>query len=84
MGFKVSGFSVQVSGTTFPRPYETTFKITVLLLGTKTRWDDMYFNLGAWCLVAERITSKFLFRSDWTLAASGGARVKLRQNGTVS
>ena len=35
----------------------------------------MYFNLGAF--VAERITSKFLFRSDWTLAASGGARMKL-------
>jgi hypothetical protein len=28
--------------------------------------------------------SEFLFRSDWTLAASGVARVKLRQNGTVS
>jgi len=26
---------------------------------------------------------KFLSRSDWTIAASGGARVKLRQNGTV-
>ena len=27
---------------------------------------------------------KFLFRSDWTLAASGGAYMKLRQNGIVS
>jgi hypothetical protein len=27
---------------------------------------------------------KFLSRSDWTIAASGGARVKLRQNGIVS
>ena len=26
---------------------------------------------------------QFLFRSDWTLAASGAARVKLRQIGTV-
>jgi hypothetical protein len=26
---------------------------------------------------------KFLFRSDWTLAARGGAYMKLRQNGTV-
>ncbi|MGB9438272.1 MAG: hypothetical protein WCB15_10045, partial [Desulfobacterales bacterium] len=29
-------------------------------------------------------SQKFLSRSDWTLAASGGARVKLRQNGIVS
>ena len=28
--------------------------------------------------------TKFLFRSDWTLAASGVARVKLHPNGTVS
>ena len=27
---------------------------------------------------------EFLFRSDWTLAARGAARVKLRQNGIVS
>jgi hypothetical protein len=27
---------------------------------------------------------KFLFRLGWTLAASGGARMKLHQNGTVS
>jgi hypothetical protein len=27
---------------------------------------------------------KFLFRSDWTLAARGGAHMKLRQNGIVS
>ena len=29
-------------------------------------------------------SQKFLSRSDWTLAARGRARVKLRQNGTVS
>jgi len=29
--------------------------------------------------VAKPITSKFLFRSDWTLAANGGARVKLHE-----
>jgi len=28
-------------------------------------------------------STKFLFRSDWTLAVSGGAYMKLRQNGTV-
>jgi hypothetical protein len=28
--------------------------------------------------------AQFLFRSDWTPAARGGARIKLRQNGTVS
>jgi hypothetical protein len=27
--------------------------------------------------------AQFLFRSDWTLAASGGARMKLRLAGTV-
>jgi len=26
---------------------------------------------------------EFLFRSDWTLAAGGAARMKLRQNGSV-
>ena len=29
-------------------------------------------------------SQKFLSRSDWTLAARGRARVKLRQNGIVS
>jgi hypothetical protein len=28
--------------------------------------------------------SKFLFRSDWVLAASGGTRVKLRLTGTAN
>jgi hypothetical protein len=37
--------------------------------------------LVPWSLVAEPITSKFLFQSDWTLAGSGGARVKLQRNG---
>jgi len=29
-------------------------------------------------------TTKFLFRSDWTLAASGGARFKLRPIRTMN
>jgi len=28
--------------------------------------------------------AQFLYRSDWPLAARGYARMKLRQNGTVS
>ena len=41
-----------------------------------------WYVLYSWCLgifVAERIKSKFPFRSDWTLATSGGARVKLHE-----
>jgi hypothetical protein len=29
-------------------------------------------------------TKKFLSRSDWSIAANGFARMKLRQNGTVA
>ena len=34
--------------------------------------------------MAEQITSKFLFRSDWTLAARGGAHMKLHADGTAN
>ncbi len=37
--------------------------------------NKFYCNLSGF--VAEQITSKFLLRSDWTLAASGAAPMKL-------
>ena len=69
------------------RCYETTGRpvfITVVLHRRIPYLKNLVGQVAPQALPDAYETTKFLFQSDWTLAARGAAHMKLRQNGTVS